>query len=84
MPPGMPMDDMPMDDMDESEPTDEFETFAVKAWPDMAGDSERIMAAKEAIKICLEQDQAGDYDSPKPKKGGSGLALIFGAPKKGK
>ncbi len=78
---------MPEDDeFAESEPTDEFETFAIKAWPDMAGDSERIMAAKEAIKICLEQDQAGEYgpEKPAPKKGGSGLALIFGAPKKGK
>jgi hypothetical protein len=80
----VPPDPLTDDDMGgESEPLDEFETFASKAWPDMAGDSERIMAAKEAIKICLEADQAGDYgDKPPPKKGGSGLALIFEGPKK--
>ena len=68
------------------EPVDEFERFAAKAWPDMAGDSERMMAAKEAIKICLESDQAGDYGgsegAPKPKKGGIDLAVVFPGPKK--
>ncbi len=79
----MPMPDLGDSDMDE--PADDFETFAAKAWPDLAGDPERLMAAKEAIKICLEADSKGEYDEgPPPKKGGSGLALIFGAPKKGK
>ncbi len=75
------------DDEDESsEPLDEFERMASKAWPDMAGDTERLMAAKEAIKICLESDQAGEYEdsesAPKPKKGGIDLAVVFPGPKK--
>ncbi len=69
-----------------NEPPDEFESFAVKAWPDMAGDPERIMAAKEAIKVCLESDEAGEYGESEPppkKKGGIDLALVFpGGPKK--
>ena len=86
----MPPDDMMGmgmmgDDEESSEPVDEFERFAAKAWPDMAGDPERMMAAKEAIKICLESDLEGEYDdepAPKPKKGGTDLAVIFTGPKK--
>ena len=86
----MPPDDMMGmmgDDEESSEPVDEFERFAAKAWPDMAGDSERMMAAKEAIKICLEADQEGEYEgggeAPKPKKKGAiDMAFIFPGPKK--
>ena len=42
------------------------------------------MALKEAIKLCVEADQAGEYsDSPAPKKKGPvDLAIVFGGPKK--
>ena len=88
MPPD-PMMDGPMMDEDmglggeeADEPVDEFERFASKAWPDMAGDTERLMAAKEAIRVCVERDLEGGYDEPAPKGKPDGIALILGAPKK--
>jgi hypothetical protein len=68
-----------MDDemMAEDTERDDFTMAAEEAFPDMAGDSLRIAALKEAIKLCLESD----YDD-KPKKGSDGLALIFGPGKK--
>jgi hypothetical protein len=68
---------------EESGPVDEFETEIRSAFPDEAWTPERVMAFKEAIKLCVEADEAGEYeDGPPPKKGPSGLALILGAPKK--
>ena len=70
------------------EPVDEFETEIRAAFPAESWTPERLMAMKEAIKICVAADQAGEYggDAPKPppKKGGVDLALIFGEPKKKK
>lgn len=81
--PDMPMPMMGADDEPSSEPVDEFETEVRSAFPKEDWTPERVMAFKEAIKLCLESDQAGDYgDRPPPKKGGSGLALIFEGPKK--
>ena len=84
MPPDPMMEeDMGLGDEEASEPLDEFERFAAKAWPDMAGDPERLMAAKEAIRVCVERDLEGGYDEPPPPKGKpDGIALILGAPKK--
>lgn len=85
MPPDEMMGMMGDDEELSPEPVDEFERFASKAWPDMAGDSERLMAAKEAIRICVEDDLSGEYDeepAPKPKKGGIDLAVVFPGPKK--
>lgn len=69
------------------EPTDEFETEIRAAFPAEDWSPERVMALKEAIKICVRDDKEGEYGDeagPPKKKGGEGLALIFGAPKKGK
>ena len=83
--PGMGMMDMGDDESPESEsgPMDEFETEARAAFPDEQWTPERVMAFKEAIRLCLEKDEAGGYDEKPPAKGsGEGLALIFGGPKK--
>jgi hypothetical protein len=72
---------------DEAEPTDEFETEIRAAFPAEDWTPDRVLALKEAIKICVRADQAGDYDDapkPPPKKGGVDLALVFGEPKKKK
>lgn len=77
---GMMGSDSEMD----SGPMDEFETEIRSAFPDNDWTPERVMAMKEAIRLCMEKDEAGGYDEekPPPKKGGSGLALIFEGPKK--
>jgi len=81
---GMDMD-MGGEESPESGPVDEFTTEIRSAFPAEDWTPDRVLAMKEAIKLCLEQDKAGGYDSPPPpKKGGSGLALIFeGSKKKG-
>ena len=82
----MPKPDMPMmgyDEEDGAEPLDEFETELRAALPNEDWTPERVMAMKEAIKICVAQDREGEYGEDKPKKkGGEALALIFGGPKK--
>ncbi len=66
-------------------PLDEFETEIRSAFPNEDWTPERVMAMKEAIKLCVAADEAGEYgEKSPPKKGDAGLALIFGAPKKGK
>ena len=64
-----------------AEPTDDFTAAASEAFPDLAGDPVRLEALKTAIRLCLEQDQEGGYDEPKPK---ADLLLAFGEPKKKK
>lgn len=89
----MPDDDEPMmggggmggmmGEESESEPVDEFETEARAAFPEKEWAPEQVAAFKEAIRLCLKEDQAGGYDKPPPKKGGvDGLALVFEGPKK--
>ena len=88
----MPLDALgkePVDDMDTSfdeepkEPLDEFGTEVSSAFPAEDWTPERLMALKEAIKICVAADTEGEYDKPPPKKGGLDLALVFpGGPKK--
>ena len=84
--PGMGMMDMGGDEPPESGPMDDFETEIRSAFPDNDWTPDRVMAMKEAIRLCLEEDQAGGYEDEKPsgppKKGGAGLALIFEGPKK--
>lgn len=58
-------------------PSDPFELEATTFLDDALPMPERITALKEAIRLCLEEDQAGGYDSDKPKGGDAGLALIF-------
>jgi hypothetical protein len=66
-----------------TEPLDEFGTEVSSAFPAEEWTPSRLMALKEAIKLCVESDKAGEYDDGPPKKGGdTGLALIFGGPKK--
>ncbi len=67
-----------------NESLDEFETEIRAAFPDNDWTPEKVMAMKEAIKICVAKDEAGGYDDkgPPPKKGDAGLALIFEGPKK--
>ncbi|HEX6275787.1 MAG TPA: hypothetical protein VFZ53_22250 [Polyangiaceae bacterium] len=79
-------DDMGLGGEEPTEPMDEFETEIRAAFPDNDWSPDRVMAMKEAIRLCLEEDKSGGYDDEKPAgppaKGGSGLALIFGGPKK--
>jgi len=83
-----PMDEMPMGDemMGEYKPKDDEERAYMEAFPDNAWDEDRMAAMKEGVRLCVEKQMAGEYDSggeeEKPSKGGGGLALIFGEPKK--
>ena len=77
------MTDDPMADEEEApdEELDDFSAAISEAFPDQTWDEDRLAAMKEAIRICVEKDQAGGYGE-KPKEKG-GLALIFGPkPKK--
>ena len=59
------------------EPADEFEREAADFLDDSLPMASRMMALKEAIKLCVEKDEAGGYGKPSegPK---TGLALVFG------
>lgn len=86
MPSEMPMmdDEMGLGGEEPSGPIDEFETEARAAFPEKEWTPEQVMAFKEAIRLCLEQDQAGGYEKPPPKKGDVDLAVVFGGPEKKK
>ena len=86
----MAMDDMammaePEDDglgAPEADDTpDEFGQAVMESFPENAWTPERLESFKTAIKLCLDQDDAGEYEEEK-KPGG--LALVFGGagPKK--
>lgn len=72
----------PEDDFGAYEPKDEFEREAKDFLDDTKPMGERLLALKEAIKICSEEDYAAESADGPEKKSGSGLALVFGAPKK--
>jgi hypothetical protein len=40
----------------------DFEAAAVDAFPELEGKPERIAALKQAIKACVEADEAGEYE----------------------
>lgn len=66
------------------EPKDDFEREAKDFLDDSLPMESRIMALKEAIKLCASEDYGGgegEGGEPSGKKA-PGLALIFGAPKK--
>lgn len=65
----------PMGSADEPfEPADEFEREAVDFLDESMPMASRMMALKEAIRLCVEQDKAGGYEKPPAE----GLALVFG------
>lgn len=71
----MMMDDN--EDYDYGESEDEFGEAIREAFPGEEWDEDRLAALKEAIRICVENDQE---DKPPPK---GSLALLFGpGPKK--
>ena len=74
---------MGLGDEESSGPMDPFETEIRAAFPDNDWSPDRVMAMKEAIKLCLEEDKGGGYDEPAkpPKKGGDALALVFEGPR---
>ena len=63
---------------------DDFGMAITEAFPDNDWTPERLGAMKEAIRLCLEKDEAGEYDKGGGGKDKGGLALIFGAPEKKK
>ena len=60
------------------EPADEFEREAVDAFDDSLPMASRMLALKEAIRLCVEQDKAGGYKAPGGAGPKTGLALVFG------
>jgi len=62
----------------ESDETDtddqEFAEMAATAWPAENWDDDRLAALKECIRICAEQDRAGEYG-----KSGKRLEISFGS-----
>lgn len=61
---------------------DEFATAVREAFPDSEWDEDRLAAFKEAIRICVQNDEGGS--EPKPKGKGVDLAIVFGGPKRKK
>ena len=47
---------------EESSGSGDFESAAVDAFPELEGKPERIAALKQAIKACVEADEAGEYE----------------------
>jgi hypothetical protein len=62
---------------------DDFGMAIQEAFPDNDWTPARLGAMKEAIRLCLDKDEAGEYGDEEPKSG-KGLALIFGGPEKKK
>lgn len=56
------------------EPADEFEREAADFLDETLPMAQRMMALKEAIKLCAQED----YASPESEKPAGGLALVFG------
>ncbi len=77
----MPDDDMAEESSPVMEPLDDFGAAIRDAFPDNDWTPERVESMKEAIRICLEEDKGGGYDSGGAGGGDKGLALIFGEPK---
>lgn len=75
---------MDMMSSESDEPLDDFGMAITEAFPDNDWNPERLAAMKEAIRLCVEKDEAGEYDEDEKSKGKGGLALIFGAPEKKK
>ena len=75
---------MGLGDEKSSGPMDEFEREFADAFDESKPMAERAMAMKEAIRLCVEKDEAGGYGSePPPRKGkGPELAIVFGGPEK--
>lgn len=46
---------------DDGEIAEDFEAYAVEAFPDMEGSPDRMMALKRAIRACVKADKAGGY-----------------------
>lgn len=69
--------------MDEDmEYDDAFASAIADAFPGEEWDEGRVAAMKEAIRLCMQKDEAPEGGPPAPKKGGLDLALVFGGPKK--
>lgn len=83
--PAAPEEPIPTSPGSDGGDLDDFGMAITEAFPENDWTPERLSAMKEAIRLCLEKDEAGEYDEG-PKKGGKegGLALIFGAPEKKK
>lgn len=47
---------------DEPEIPEDFEAYAVEAFPELEGDSVRLAALKNAIRACVGASKAGSYD----------------------
>lgn len=61
---------------------DAFASALADAFPMEEWTPERTAALKEAIRLCVQKDTAGEPPAGPPKKGGIDLALILGGPKK--
>jgi hypothetical protein len=75
------MSDMDADDPGDYEPKDEFEREAMSAFDDSLPMADRMIALREAIKLCGEEDY-GSSEKPAGKKPGVDVLLAFGGPKK--
>lgn len=75
---------MDMMSSESDEPLDDFGMAADEALDVSLPPEQRRAALKEAIRLCVEKDEAGEYDEDEKSKGKGGLALIFGAPEKKK
>lgn len=61
----------------------DFRSAIEAAFPAEEWDDDRLAAMKDAIKLCLEADEAEADEPPEDDgKGKSLLAIAFGAPKK--
>jgi len=58
--------------------TDAFETEVRAAFPDMEWDPDRLMALKEAIKICVDTDYGDEEAAEDEGDSEEGLAMVFG------
>ncbi len=78
---GMAMSDEPDADETGGAPDADLDDFGhaiSEAFPDNDWTPEKLDAMKEAIRICLEKDEAGGYKGGSDMEKPGGLALVFG------
>lgn len=68
-------------DADDFSPKDDFEREAVDFLDDSKPMGERVMALREAIRLCSEKDYGSSSSAP-GKKPALDIAMVFGGPKK--
>lgn len=59
---GAGADEAPDAEAEDTEIPEDFEAYAIEAFPDLEGDPVRLKALKDAIHACMRAKSAGEYE----------------------